>query len=413
MERISLYEEDLKKLFKQEVIKEESLSEETHTSQLETLYKEFKNELDTLNDIEDERVKTIFETISKENITGNESLELQFNNMIMIKRLYYIEKHKQDKENIKDDFQFDLIGELKLKELINLEEYEFSESKDIVLNIEKLQEIVDVEKKWNSGNIVNTISKKYSVNEVDVKLISNLSEYVDFVSKFEQTANYVSRGQKDCSYNLLPSLFRKYDKDFDLHSDAYEGIYKQKVLYYDKDIKNIKDIELRAEGQHFGVPTNFLDFTEAHLISLLFSIEDYEYIDQHSIVHFVDSLNYNVDIVSRNEKLIDYSDPSVVENNKKYSSRSYFIKIGNANERIHFQKGCFLKVAVEDKDNILKKLAPYSKIAIISKEMKKKILEELFHFGITFENIYPDKDNVVKSIRFKYEQMIGGIDRNE
>ena len=50
-------------------------------------------------------------------------------------------------------------------------------------------------------------------------------------------------------------------------------------------------------------------------------------------------------------------------------------------------------------------LTKHTKIAIIDKESKKTILKELFRLGITFENIYPDKDNMVKTIRFIKENM--------
>ena len=39
------------------------------------------------------------------------------------------------------------------------------------------------------------------------------------------------------------------------------------------------------------------------------------------------------------------------------------------------------------------------------RENKEDILKELFKLGITFENIYPDKDNMVKTIRFIKEHM--------
>ena len=44
-------------------------------------------------------------------------------------------------------------------------------------------------------------------------------------------------------------------------------------------------------------------------------------------------------------------------------------------------------------------------IAIIDKDFKESILKELFKMGITFENIYPDKDNMVRTIKFVKEHM--------
>lgn len=73
-------------------------------------------------------------------------------------------------------------------------------------------------------------------------------------------------------------------------------------------------------------------------------------------MYFIDSISYNTDTIKRSEKLVNYSDTSAIDNCSKFSSRSFFIKVGNSNERIHFQKGCFLKVSSEDKGEFKEKL---------------------------------------------------------
>ena len=147
-----------------------------------------------------------------------------------------------------------------------------------------------------------------------------------------------------------------------------------------------------------------MDFTEAHLISLLFAVEEYEYTDNHAIVYFVDALSYNRETIKTEKKLIDFSDEELKTSlQREYDDKSYFIRVGNCNERIHFQKGCFLKV--EKNDSLEKMFANHTKIAIIDKESKELILKELFKLGITFENIYPDKDNMVRTIKFIKEHM--------
>ena len=183
------------------------------------------------------------------------------------------------------------------------------------------------------------------------------------------------------------------------HSTALETEFKQKVSFYDESLNRKSDEEVRAYAQHFGLPTNYLDFTEAHLISLLFSVEEYDYNIQHSIVYFMDALSYNKEVIKEEVKFVDFSnsnEKSVKE--RMYSDKSYFIKVGNSNERIHFQKGCFLKVANDGDLSLL--LEKYTKIVLVDKECKEQILRDLFRLGITFENIYPDKDNVVKTIKF-------------
>lgn len=60
---------------------------------------------------------------------------------------------------------------------------------------------------------------------------------------------------------------------------------------------------------------------------------------------------------------------------------------------------------IEATDSLTNMFKNHTKIIIIDKNSKKEILKELFKLGITFENIYPDKDNMVKTIRFIKEHM--------
>ena len=256
---------------------------------------------------------------------------------------------------------------------------------------------------WNKENVKETMASYIGVPLDNIVLIDSVNSYIDFISELEEN-NYVSRGQKDCTYKLVPSLHRIYEEGYVGHASKYESSFRQKIIYYDDTVEKKNNEEIRAYGQHFGLPTNYLDFTEAHLISLLFAVEEYDYIENHSIVYFVDAKSYNQDRIKTEEKLVDFSDENLRESiQSKYSDKSFFIRVGNCNERIHFQKGCFLKV--EPGDSLEQMLAQYTKIAIIDKNHKEDILKELFKLGITFENIYPDKDNMVKTIRFIKEHM--------
>ncbi|MFQ9609364.1 MAG: FRG domain-containing protein [Lachnospira sp.] len=267
----------------------------------------------------------------------------------------------------------------------------------------KLMKKVKSIEMWNKENVKETMSSYIGIPLDNIVLIDSVNSYIEFISEFEEN-NYVSRGQKDCTYKLVPSLYRLYEEGYVGHASKYESSFRQKIIYYDDTVEKKNNEEIRAYGQHFGLPTNYLDFTEAHLISLLFAVEEYEYIENHSIVYFVDAKSYNQDMIKTEEKLVDFSDENLRESiQRKYSDKSFFIRVGNCNERIHFQKGCFLKV--EPGDSLEQMLAQYTKIAIIDKNHKEDILKELFKLGITFENIYPDKDNMVKTIRFIKEHM--------
>lgn len=303
----------------------------------------------------------------------------------------------RDKERIRRLFKKVLEPELiELNDKKVCISYSFGETSKLNKKIKEIE-------MWEEDNVINTISQKTGVPTENIVFVDSVSCYIDFIGEFNENT-YVSRGQKDCTYDLKPSLYRVYENSYAGHSAEYEDAFRQKVLFYDDSTEGKNEEEIRAYGQHYGLPTNYLDFTEAHLISLLFAVEDYEYDDNHAIVYFVDSRSYNRETVREDRKLIDFSDDELKKTVEKQGrDKSYFIKVGNCNDRIHFQKGCFLKV--EQNDNLKSMYEKYTKIAIIDKNSKEMILKELFKLGITFENIYPDKDNMVKTIRFIKEHM--------
>ena len=278
-------------------------------------------------------------------------------------------------------------------------EYDFKEDSLLQKTIKNID-------RWTNENVVDTVSKETGVPSERIEFIDSVTSYINFINEMDggRGYNYVSRGQKDCTFALKPSLHRIYEDSYKKYAADYEALFRQKLLFHDATSVDMDIEELRAYGQHYGLPTNYLDFTEAHLVSLLFAIEDYHYMKNHAIVYFVDSFSFNRDIVKEERKLIDFSDTALKDSiEKRYSDQSYFIKVGNNNERIYYQRGCFLKV--ENQESLNKMLQEYTRIAIIDKNAKMDMLKTIFGLGMTFENIYPDKDNMVKTIRFLLENM--------
>lgn len=315
----------------------------------------------------------------------------------------YADENETEKRDEEKSYLLELFSEVAAPDEIIIDngkvklEYSYCDS-------DELRKKVNGIRKWKIDNARETISKELGIPIENITVIKSVSEYVEFIASLDCEYNYVSRGQKDCTFELKPSLHRIYSGEYAIHSAILETEFKQKVSFYDESLNRKSVEEIRAYAQHFGLPTNYLDFTEAHLISLLFAVEEYEYNIQHSIVYFVDAMSYNMDVIKEEVKLVDFSNENDREGKeKKYSDKSYFIKVGNSNERIHFQKGCFLKVASGGDLKLL--LSRYTKIVLIDKECKERILKDLFSLGITFENIYPDKDNVVKTIKFMKNNM--------
>lgn len=384
-------------------------NEKAFTTNQETSIQEFIGEIENSEDIvliSDQAISNVLKEILKE-LTIEEDYEKYFEFLREIKNTLSAEK--RDRENVSKEFE-DAVNKYKnfFQDLGLTEEFEMTiNSNDISIKFEgnkkkDIEERVNHLISWDADHVEETISAKLGTNIGNIKLISDVKDFIEFVSSIENSTNYVSRGQKDCTYELKPSLHRTGKTSYGNISYIYESQFRQKVAFYDNAVKSISSEELRAYGQHFGLPTNYLDFTEAHLTSLLFAVEDYQYDKHHSIVYFVDAVTYHQNVINDSVKLVDFSDENVKKSKEEpYSDQSYFIKVGNTNDRIHFQKGCFLKVHPNDDLNTM--LSKYTKIAVIRRDSKKTILSELFNLGITFENIYPDIDNLVKTIKFLNE----------
>ena len=271
-------------------------------------------------------------------------------------------------------------------------ETELKDSENIKGSLEELPEDSEIDK-------ARDYFKNKSFNDEDIAVIEKLSDYTNFVSTLN--FDYLSRGQKDYSWPLMPSALRKDKKGNNLYSEDDVSWmieeFKRVLKYYDKSYSNKNKNELLSYAQHYAIPTNLIDFTEAHMLSLLFALQDYESEDT-SVVYFVDAMKYNSEVCFKGKRK---PIPNCSDEGCDAGAASIFIKSDSVNERIHFQKGYFLKIPDNyAKKDLLEDLRKYTKIAIIAHQNKERILTELFSLGITFQNIYPDLNNLASSIKF-------------
>lgn len=276
---------------------------------------------------------------------------------------------------------------------------EFSEdSLKIEKNNELLREARDYVR-WNGDNLQEEFSKYMEIPLEKVFEITTLSEYVSKLAEITLEGEFfLSRGQKDCTFQLKPSLFR--------NNTYTENILIEKFTrgasFYDESILKKEKYSRIAYAQHHGLPTRLLDFTEAHLLSLFFSVEEYDYLDKPSVVYVVDTSQYHDNIINNRVAFLDFSTKENSEHYmQQYEGEALFIKLEDSNERIHFQKGYFLLCQEHYQRNIgdLRKNNCYA--FLIRPENKKQIFDELFSIGINFESIYPDIDNLVRNIKYR------------
>ena len=146
-----------------------------------------------------------------------------------------------------------------------LEVKEITSDSIVVQNNEKLMDKIDRYMLWN-GNIddikIAFLNKYPNIPEDKVHVIQSLSEYLKILSDINEDNHFLlSRGQKDCTFDLVSSLYR----DDVLWRQERELInqFIRSASFYDKSILLKTKESVIAYGQHYGLPTNYLDFTEA------------------------------------------------------------------------------------------------------------------------------------------------------
>lgn len=290
-----------------------------------------------------------------------------------------------------------------------LEVKEITSDSIVVLNNKELVDKIDEYMLWNGNNddIKTAFLEKYSIiPEEKVHVIQSLSEYLQVLSDINEDNHFLlSRGQKDCTFDLVSSLYREdvfFGKERELLNKFTRG-----ASFYDKSIHLKSKESVTAYGQHYGLPTNYLDFTEAHLLSLFFALKEFKYNEKPSIVYLVDTEEYHYDVIGTREKFIDFSNETEVSfHTDKHRNNDIFIKLEDSNERIHFQKGYFLKTASKLSQDLQKMLSQYTHCILIPQDMKETIFNELFNIGVNYESIYPDIDNLVKNIKHRKDGMV-------
>lgn len=359
-----------------------------------------------------ENIKTFFseEEISYINdTTPDEFVEINYIEDTEIK-----EKYKKIRAIIFDSYlQSDTVEDQENDEETNIKDYLFKEFnlevshfEDDLIVLKKNDSLIEASEQfvqWNGEPdvLIKSFASRYDIPEEKVFVVQNLTEYIQVITEFNQEGHFLlSRGQKDCTFDLVPSVFRY--KTYEMQEKELVDKFIRNASFYDKAILSKSKESVTAYAQHYGLPTKYLDFTEAHLLSLFFALEEFDYKDKSSVVYFVATEEYHNDIIKTREPFFDFSDEKSVNHYRdRYSKKDVFIKLEDSNERIHFQKGYFLKAETKLSDNIKTMLKEYTYCVLIPQEVKETLFNELFNIGITYESIYPDIDNLVKNIKHR------------
>lgn len=234
--------------------------------------------------------------------------------------------------------------------------------------------------------------------------IGSFIEYLSYVEK-NYNRNHIFRGLNNLDYLLVPKIGRDaYISRCETTSivDELQDMEEQIMLDFIKmsiphmDLRNISSWDQWTIGQHHGLPTRFLDWTENPLIAAYFATENSNNNDV--AVYVVDKTQFN----SNTDEDLDVFSLSDEDEVVLYSP-SYI------HPRIIAQKGVFTvhknptipldKIKINDEFCTVDKL-------IIPKEIIKDFVNDLDWFGINRSFIYPGLDGLAYHLDNKAK---GGI----
>jgi len=232
----------------------------------------------------------------------------------------------------------------------------------------------------------------------------------------------IFRGQVNSEWDILPSLFRKYQNFHD--ANMYEAVTVGQIFNGIKSpfLNNYDPIEQLMIAQHFEMPTRLVDWTSDILIALFFACYDCrnENNDKNGRLTLTEKLSFKI-FNTNSSDLLEYREPLVVEKIAIYKKRFdiddiHFLEPLVKNPRMRFQDGCFMFFPwkfSEDDDELLSfnkyirehrkavdhfnldknEKYPYFFVAHknVDKDFKKKILLELDEiYGISAQTLFID-----------------------
>lgn len=223
-------------------------------------------------------------------------------------------------------------------------------------------------------------------------IISSFAEYHNYIET-NCIKTFLFRGINNMDFALIPKIGRMaYTKNFsstglelinkllDLENQTIDAFTKMSVPYM--DLREKKSWDIWTIGQHFGLPTRFLDWTENPLIAAYFAVESS--MDHDSAVYIIDRKQFN-------SNAEDSDDPLSITDEVVLYAPSYI------NARVIAQKGVF---TVHKNPTLPLNETEISgskcdiQCLVIKKECKSQIMKTLDWYGINRSFIYPGLDGL-------------------
>lgn len=117
----------------------------------------------------------------------------------------------------------------------------------------------------------------YQEDGVAETYLKSWEDFHNVVKKLLHQPGYVFRGQRDSNWLLEPSLTRLVQKRsrWKAHEEKYLDTFRQALRGRIEDaiLFSLKEPELLAIGQHFGLATPLLDWTTSPYVAMFFAFE--------------------------------------------------------------------------------------------------------------------------------------------
>ncbi len=236
--------------------------------------------------------------------------------------------------------------------------------------------------------------------------ITSFSEYISYVER-NYGRTHLFRGLKKKSYPLIPKIGRsnyvqrcssETDKQlFDLQ-DLEEGTMNDfiKMSVPHMDLRDMNPWDQWTIGQHYGLPTRFLDWTENPLIAAYFATED---ATEDVAVCVTDRTQFNVGTDDLPDIFSLPEDDDVLLHIPSY-----------INARIIAQKGVFTvhrNPTLPLDQTIINGVMCNVDQLIVPRDALREFVKDLDWFGINRSFIYPGLDGLAYYLDLKAK---GGID---
>jgi hypothetical protein len=221
--------------------------------------------------------------------------------------------------------------------------------------------------------------------------LPDFNKWVDIVSK--GNSNTVFRGQRK-NWPLLPSICREKFNNHNLLKAE-----KKLLEAFKKEAKDClhrqpgTDWDWLVVGQHHGLPTRVLDWSEDPLVALWFALEKHE----------KDGSEPEVWALRINDNDVIDS----LENSRPFQgNRTKLFRTNFKLPRVNKQKGCFIlfKYIEKIEEGFVrlernKRLRDKIEKIIISQRVAPELINQLEVMGYYKEALFPDIDKVAESVR--------------